>query len=100
MPATSWSCLRLPYRSSSVGRAGTDTAIIARSLSQLGRRAAIFEASEERLREAVELLEEALALRRQMGDRRGAAIAQTQLAGIALRQREYERAERLADEAL
>ncbi|HEY4866804.1 MAG TPA: LuxR C-terminal-related transcriptional regulator [Candidatus Dormibacteraeota bacterium] len=83
-----------------LGRALKDPDIIARSLSQLGRRAAIFEASEERLREAVELLEEALALRRQMGDRRGAAIVQTQLAGIALRQREYERAERLADEAL
>ena len=83
-----------------LGRALKDPDIIARSLSQLGRRAAIFEASEERLRVAVELLEEALALRRQMGDRRGAAIVQTQLAGIALRQREYERAERLADEAL
>lgn len=83
-----------------LGRALEDSDITARSLSQLGRRAAIFELAEERLREAEQLLEEALALRQQMGDRRGAANVQTQLAGIALRQRAYQRAEHLAHEAL
>jgi predicted ATPase/DNA-binding CsgD family transcriptional regulator len=83
-----------------LGRELEDPDITARSLSQLGRRAATFEFAEGRLREAEQLLEEALVLRQQMGDRRGAANVQTQLAGIALRERAYKRAEHLADEAL
>jgi tetratricopeptide (TPR) repeat protein len=83
-----------------LGRELSDPDITARSLSQLGRLAAILELAEERLREAVQLLNEALALWQQRGDRRGAANARTQLAGIALRQGEYERAEHLAEEAL
>jgi non-specific serine/threonine protein kinase len=83
-----------------LGRALEDSDITARSLSQLGRRAATFELAEESLGEAEQLLEEALALRQQMGDRRGAANVQTQLAGIALRQRAYRSAEHLAEEAL
>jgi non-specific serine/threonine protein kinase len=52
------------------------------------------------MREAIQLLEEALALRQQLGDRRGVANIRTQLAGIALGQREYEQAEHLGQEAL
>jgi predicted ATPase len=51
-------------------------------------------------RVATQLLEEALALRQQLGDRRGAANVHTQLAAIALGQRAYERAEHLAQAAL
>jgi predicted ATPase/DNA-binding CsgD family transcriptional regulator len=83
-----------------LGRALQDSDITARSLAQLGRRTALLEPAEQRLPEAVQVLEEALAIRHQMGDRRSDANVQTQLAGIALRQREYERVGRLADEAL
>jgi non-specific serine/threonine protein kinase len=83
-----------------LGRELQDSDITARSLSQLGRRAAILEFADDRRGDAVQLLEEALALRRQMGDRRGTANVQAQLAWIALSRRAYKRAEQLADEAL
>jgi len=83
-----------------LGRELQDSDITARSLSQLGRRAAIFEFADDRRDDAVQLLEEALALRQQMGDRRGTANVQAQLAWIALSRRAYKRAEQLADEAL
>jgi non-specific serine/threonine protein kinase len=83
-----------------LGRELQDSDITARSLSQLGRRAAIFEFADDRRGDAVQLLEEALALRQQMGDRRGTANVQAQLAWIALSRRAYKRAEQLADEAL
>jgi predicted ATPase/DNA-binding CsgD family transcriptional regulator len=83
-----------------LGRALQDADITARSLSQLGRRAALLEPADEHLGDAVHLLDEALALRRQMGDRRGAANVQTQLAAIALRRRAYASAGHLALEAL
>jgi predicted ATPase/DNA-binding CsgD family transcriptional regulator len=83
-----------------LGRALEDADITARSLSQLGRRAALLEPADEHLGDAVHLLDEALVLRRQMGDRRGAANVQTQLAAIALRQRAYASAGHLALEAL
>ncbi len=82
-----------------LARAIEDSGLTARSLGQLGRRAAIFESVEARLTEAVQWLEEALTLRRQMEDRRGAANVQTQLAAIALRQRQYQKAQHLANEA-
>jgi tetratricopeptide (TPR) repeat protein len=81
-------------------RALEDPDIIARSLAQLGRQTANFGPPEEGMREAVQLLEEALALREQLEDRRGAAAIQTQLAWIALGQRAYEQAEELGQEAL
>ena len=83
-----------------LGRTLEDGDIIARSLGQLGRRAANFGSPEEGMREAIQLLEEALALRQQLGDRRGVANIHAQLAGIALGQRQYERAEHLGREAL
>jgi len=83
-----------------LGRALEDIDITARSLSHLGRRANVVDLSEEGMREATQVLEEALALRQQLGDRRGAANNQTQLAGIALGQRKYEQAEQLWQEAL
>jgi non-specific serine/threonine protein kinase len=83
-----------------LGRALEDCDIIARSLTHLGRRAASFGPPEEGMREAIQLLEEALALRKQLGDRRGVANIHTQLAGIALGQQEYERAQHLGQEAL
>jgi DNA-binding CsgD family transcriptional regulator len=52
------------------------------------------------MREAVQLLDEALALRQRMGDRRGVAVIYTQLAGIALGQREFEQTDHLGQEAL
>jgi ATP/maltotriose-dependent transcriptional regulator MalT len=83
-----------------LGRALEDSNIIARALTHLGRRANYGGLSDEDMQEAIDLLEEALALRQHMGDRRGAATNRTQLAGIALGQRAYERAEHLAQEAL
>jgi predicted ATPase/DNA-binding CsgD family transcriptional regulator len=83
-----------------LGRALEDTDIIARSLTHLGRRTQVVGLSEEGMQEATALLEEALALRQQVGDRRGAANVHTQLAVIALGQRAYERAEHLAQAAL
>ena len=83
-----------------LGRTLEDGDIIARSLTQLGRWAAGFGPPEEGVQEAVQLLDEALVLRQQLGDRRGVATIHTQLAGIALGQREYEQAEHLGQEAL
>src|SRR5919199_1240260 len=83
-----------------LGRALEDVDITARSLTHLGRRATFVRPPEEGTREATQLLEEALALRQQMGDRRGAANVHTQLAAIALGQRAYARAEHLAQAAL
>jgi non-specific serine/threonine protein kinase len=83
-----------------LGRTLEDGDIIARSLTQLGRRAASFGPPEEGMREAFQLLDEALALRQQLGDRRGVATIHTQLAGIALDQRAYEQVEHLGQEAL
>jgi non-specific serine/threonine protein kinase len=83
-----------------LGRALEDADIIARALTHLGRRAIYGGLSEEGMREGVQLLHEALALRQQLGDRRGVATIQTQLAGIALGQRAYEQAEHLGQEAL
>jgi non-specific serine/threonine protein kinase len=83
-----------------LGRALDEPDIVARSLTHLGRRANFGGLSEEGMREATQLLEEALTLREQMGDRRGAANIRTQLAGIALGQRAYDQTERLGHEAL
>jgi non-specific serine/threonine protein kinase len=83
-----------------LGRALEDADIIARSLTQLGRRAIFVRLPEEGTREATQLLDEALALRQRMGDRRGAANVLTHLGGLALAQRAYERAEHLVREAL
>jgi predicted ATPase/DNA-binding CsgD family transcriptional regulator len=84
----------------SLGRALEDSNIIARALTHLGRRANYGGLSNEDMQDAIDLLEEALALRQHMGDRRGAANIRTQLAGIALGRHAYERAEHLAQEAL
>jgi predicted ATPase len=83
-----------------LGRSLDDCEIIARSLTQLGRRAYAVHRTEEDTREATQLLEEALALRQQLEDRRGAANIRAQLAGMAVGQGEYERAEDLAHQAL
>ncbi|MDB5076323.1 MAG: transcriptional regulator, LuxR family [Chloroflexi bacterium] len=83
-----------------LGRALKDADITARSLTQLGRRAISVRLPEDGTREATRLLEEALALRQQMGDRRGAANVRTPLGWLALGQRAYERAEPLGQEAL
>jgi predicted ATPase/DNA-binding NarL/FixJ family response regulator len=83
-----------------LGRALEDGDITARSLTQLGRRALTLGPPEEGMREATQLLEEALTLRQQMEDRRGAAIIYVQLAWHALDQRQYEQAEHLGQEAL
>jgi predicted ATPase/DNA-binding CsgD family transcriptional regulator/transcriptional regulator with XRE-family HTH domain len=84
-----------------LGRGLDDADIIARSLDHLGWRAAASLGSrEEPVGEAERLLEEALRLRQQQGDRRGAANIRTRLASIAFTRRDYERAERLGREAL
>jgi predicted ATPase/DNA-binding CsgD family transcriptional regulator len=83
-----------------LGRTLEDSNIIARALTHLGRRANYGGLSAEDLREAIDLLQEALTLRQQIQDKRGAANIRTQLAGIALGQRAYEQAERLGHEAL
>jgi predicted ATPase/DNA-binding NarL/FixJ family response regulator len=83
-----------------VGRALGDSDITARSLTHLGRRAASLGSAEGGVREAVQLLEEALTLRQQMEDRRGAANIRTQLAGIALDRRAYKQVEHLGQQAL
>lgn len=83
-----------------LGRRLEDADIMARSLGQLGWRAARLGSPEEPVGEAEPLLEEALGLRQQQGDRWGAATLRTRLAGIALFRRDYERAERLGQEAL
>src|SRR5260221_6545073 len=53
-----------------LGRALDDAGITARSLTHLGRRALDLGTSEDSIWQATALLEEALALRQQMGDRR------------------------------
>src|SRR5438445_386721 len=83
-----------------LGRALEDADITARSLAQLGRRALQIGPPEEGMRAATQLLDEALALRQQLGDRRGAANVRTHLGWLALGQRAYEHAEPLAQEAL
>jgi predicted ATPase len=83
-----------------MGRALEDRSMIARSLTHLGRRANVAELSEESGREATRLMEEALALRQQMGDRRGAANNQTQLGWLALSRGDHDHAEHFAQEAL
>ncbi|HEX6506940.1 MAG TPA: LuxR C-terminal-related transcriptional regulator, partial [Chloroflexota bacterium] len=83
-----------------LGRALEDWNIVARSLAQLGRHVATFESPEERIQDATSLLQEALALRQQIGDRRGAANIHTQLAWIAFEQHEYETAVHLGHAAL
>jgi non-specific serine/threonine protein kinase len=83
-----------------LGRALHEPDIVARSLTHLGRRAIFSDLSEDGMQEATRLLEEALALREQMGDRRGEATIRTQLAGIELCHRAYDETERLGHEAL
>ena len=83
-----------------LGRALEDSDITARSLTQLGRPAIFVRLPEERRQEATPFLEEALALRQQRGDRRGAASIYVHLAWLALGQRAYEKAEHLGHEAL
>ncbi|HEX6509840.1 MAG TPA: LuxR C-terminal-related transcriptional regulator [Chloroflexota bacterium] len=83
-----------------LGRGLEDADIIARSLDHLARRVASLEPPEAPVGEAERLLEEALRLRQQLQDRRGAANIRTRLARIALTGRDYERGERLGQEAL
>jgi non-specific serine/threonine protein kinase len=83
-----------------LGRVLEDADITARALTHSARRAASSGPPEEGMREAVQLLDEALALRQRMGDRRGVAVIYTQLAGIALGQREFEQTDHLGQEAL
>jgi hypothetical protein len=78
-----------------LGRGLEDADMTAQSLTLLGRLAQHVGLSGESMREATQLLEEALALYRQLGDRRGAAFVQTLLAVNALDQRTYEQAEHL-----
>jgi ATP/maltotriose-dependent transcriptional regulator MalT len=83
-----------------LGRALEDAGLIARALGQLGRRLDFLGVSEEDMQEAVQVLEEALTLRQQMGDKRDAAYIQMRLAWIALSRGAYEEVDTRAQDAL
>jgi non-specific serine/threonine protein kinase len=83
-----------------LGRALEDADLIARALGQLGRRLDFLCDTEEGMREAIQLLEEALTLRKQMGDKRDAAYIQMRLAWIALGRGAYDEVHTRAQDAL
>jgi non-specific serine/threonine protein kinase len=83
-----------------IGKRLRDPDIIARALGQMGRCEELVAGADDELHHAAELLDEALDLRREVGDARDAAYLQTRLAWIALGRTRYAEVERRAGEAL